>query len=1029
MRTRALVVLPVLVALRRLRARPGSFAAVLLAAAAAGGLVGWSSVEAALSQQRHVERRLAEVPPGRRALRTVSYLVATMPDLSSGPARRTLGSFRDVTLAPQSVRVFSPVAARSGAGVRLVVPDAERRELDVAAGRRAAPCRASPCEAVALTQALPIGTTVRFPGGFALRVVGRGAVGADALPDSVRPWEAGERALLVDGEPPPLQRLLREHGSVVVRSAALRPRAVRASELQALATRLQRAVAVLEREDPATDASAPVALLEQLAERGDVARSRLLLVAGQAAALVFAFAAFAASARRRELQLLDEQLDTLGASRSQVFAVRAIEAAAPMLLGGAAALVGLRVAAQVLVGRSDLAPSFIGAALPPSTTLTIAGLAVAGSALLVAAGRREPRSGYGLGALELAALAALGVVVWQTATTGALDPDRLAGGESVSPVLLLVPGLAFFATGVLLVRLLPLGLRLGERLARRARVGVRIAFLGAACNPGRVAAATSFLAVAVGSALFSLDYRATLERQARDEARFVAGAQWRIAEHAPGRSSGSGDATPLTRYRLPTRERPTPVLRLSSSLVDPARAAGEAQAVELVGLPTGRLGEVLGWRPGFSKLSRAALAARLRPRPVSLRGPGLAHDGRSLRVWVRAVTERPRLVVVHLLQPAEQRFGFIRLGAADRRWRRLTAPVPVKWRGAEVVGVEFVPTYVPTSGIADENGYVDLGRLEQRRPGGWSALPSLERWQAAAAEDLAFQGFVTTWRLRRAPIRSSVHLDLNGTGVPLIRPPLHVPAAVPVVAGSGLAAAAVGGVVTLDLDGWKLPVRIVARSSRFPTVTERPSFFAVADYDTLFAALNLDRPGAAVPSEAWFFRPQPPSFAERLRTRPFRLRSAVSVDELTAARLDDPLARGARALLGIAAAVAAVLGLFGLLVAARSTLDAERTLLAEYEVMGVPRSTLVRSTQVRLLVLSLLGVAAGFGGGLLALRLVGAFVAVTGSAERPLVPIEAVVAWKGSALVLAGTAVAAAVLVTALAGRLVRESLGRRLRA
>ena len=34
-----------------------------------------------------------------------------------------------------------------------------------------------------------------------------------------------------------------------------------------------------------------------------------------------------------------------------------------------------------------------------------------------------------------------------------------------------------------------------------------------------------------------------------------------------------------------------------------------------------------------------------------------------------------------------------------------------------------------------------------------------------------------------------------------------------------------------------------------------------------------------------------------------------------------------------------------------------------------------------------------------------------------------------SALVLAGTAVAAAVLVTALAGRLVRESLGRRLRA
>src|SRR5207237_2048172 len=127
-----------------------------------------------------------------------------------------------------------------------------------------------------------------------------------------------------------------------------------------------------------------------------------------------------------------------------------------------------------------------------------------------------------------------------------------------------------------------------------------------------------------------------------------------------------------------------------------------------------------------------------------------------------------------------------------------------------------------------------------------------------------------------------------------------------------------------------------------PTVVDSPHDFAVFDFETLFAALNLDRPGNAAPSEAWFFGPR----------RPPRLGRVVSAEELEAALLRDPLARGTRDVLAVAAVVAALLGVLGLVLGTRSTLAADRPLLAEYEALGVPPRTLVRSAQARLVALS-----------------------------------------------------------------------------
>jgi hypothetical protein len=234
--------------------------------------------------------------------------------------------------------------------------------------------------------------------------------------------------------------------------------------------------------------------------------------------------------------------------------------------------------------------------------------------------------------------------------------------------------------------------------------------------------------------------------------------------------------------------------------------------------------------------------------------------------------------------------------------------------------------------------------------------------------------------------------------------------------------------VTLDLLDKQIPLRVVGSARLFPTIVRRSSSFVVLDYDTLFAALNADEPGLAAPSEAWFFRPQP-AFGARLAGPAFRFEQAVGVQPLQASLLSDPLAAGARAVLGVAALVAAALCLAALVLAVRSALVSERLLLAEYEALGVPPLSLRRAAQLRLAALSLLGIGAGLLGAFVSVRLITAFVVVTGTASRPLPPIEPVVPWATVASIVAAIGVAAMAASALLAGRALRETAARRLRA
>jgi hypothetical protein len=344
-------------------------------------------------------------------------------------------------------------------------------------------------------------------------------------------------------------------------------------------------------------------------------------------------------------------------------------------------------------------------------------------------------------------------------------------------------------------------------------------------------------------------------------------------------------------------------------------------------------------------------------------------------------------------------------------------PAPV--RGGQIISVAFEPTYVPLSFKYEPSGFVELGPLEQRTADGWSRLPSLANWITSMAPTGTAGSLV--------PTKSGIRFDLLGTFQPLIHPRFGLPQPrsgfvtgdVPALASDSLARRAVDGLLVLDLEGIQLPVRVVGHARLFPTVVDRPSSFLLFDYHTLFATLNADQPGRAIPSEALVFR----------TGLPFKTTGAVSVAELTRRLEQDPLAAGMREVLGVAGIAAALLGLVGLALATRSALGSEQLQLAEYEALGVPPTSLRRSAQLRLFALSAFGLVAAVLGAVLSGRLISAFVAVTGTARKPLPPIAPVVAWATVAVVVVALALAGAAAAVLLTRRALREAPARRLRA
>jgi hypothetical protein len=989
--------------------RPGRQALVALGVAAAvallAGVVGGGTVAA----ERSVRAGLAALPASERAVRL--NWSGGYPAGTDARARRLLASLshgaQTRTLLLRPVRLNDQV-------VQLAAIEPLPRWVRLAAGRMPGTCTPRACDVVQVDgPSLGARLNDRVEG-VDLRVTGRGALTSTA-PLGFTRTASGEPLLLTSSvrnlnHLAALSSIFRGFGWM----APLTASDVHAWALGDVRRHLAQAQAAIASASEGFTLQAPDAAFADLQRRARVASARLLIIGGEAAVLLLAFAVLAALGLRAEQAAESWRLERRGARRWQL-AAHALADAAVLTLPGA--VVGAAVgtgAVAWLAGRSgvDAVGVLAHSLLAPRglIALVVAWVLAAGALLAARAGRhREPQTGVRIG--DVVALAAAGALAL-AAARGAAGASSLGRGGGVDPLLPLLPLLACLAAALIVMRgMAPLA-RLAERAARRAPVTLRLALLALARNPARPALTVAFLVVSLGTAGFATAYRSTLSRGQEDQAAFRVPADVIASAGVAGRSPLA--VAPASRYAAVAGAPPTPVLRLAATV---AGGGGGTSQVTALAVPHSTLRHLGGWRRDFSSASPSKLAAALTPPAAPrLAGPALPAGARTLRV--RASTRGDAVQLTARIASGD-RILSVALGSTAPRARDLVARLPRLAPGARLVAVEISAL----SGFAITNDHQSGESVAQPRvPGGVLTLGPL----GADGRTLTrFAGWVGRGGAR-APSGSRLAYTLKAIPRTLIRPAEPTDGLpVPVIASPDVAAhAGIGGRLALSFLGQPVVGRVVAVAERFPTLGDRS--FVVADEATLATVLNADAPGTAQPTELWLHTSDPSAVVAALHRAPFSSLEVTSQAALLHDLRADPLARGVLATLAAAAVLAAALALLGLALAAAAELEDERTELYDLEVQGIAPRALRRQLRVRAVMLAALGVLGGLGLAALLERFTVALVRVSAAGGAPEPPLVTVGRWPLAALGAVALAAVALAAVGALTRSAFREGTPRR---
>ncbi len=989
-------------------------AAALLAAVSAGSLV---------ARDRSLERQTAKLAAADRAVRVV------WGGIASGPSNH----FSDVDSAARSaLRPFGdrPVRAmlfrQSQAAGRLFdlgAVDGLGRFVRLQSGRLPAQCRPQRCEVVQLGGTGPI---PRLPGLRLVRVGRASLESAVPLGDLVtRETYAGVLSSSLRYHTAATPPLLLAEG--VERLAAVpafeptyrsytwtlpvAPGQVHPWSLHRFTNEVTRAGASLSALTLAYEVTAPTTELREADRTGRVAARRLLLIGGQAAALLLAFAVLAAVGMRRDAEAEWRRLTWYGARRWQLALVSGGEAVVVALAGAALGwAVGAGIGALV-AGRADVPAGAVlrhsvanagGVALAAGLGLTAAVVVLL--SLRMAAAR--------LGALTVtpidAAAAGAVVAVAVALARGAADANTLADERGTGAVLLVLPALIAFAAAVVCARALAPALRLLERAGRSGPTPIRLAALSLARNPGRAAVAAAFLVVTLGLAVFAEAYRSTLARGQRDQAAFAVPVD-AIAKEDLTRLVPVLRAAPVERFAAAVPgAHAFPVIRLSGNI-----AGAEGRGFDLLGVPSDDL-DNLRWRDDYSPESRQALASVLRPRgSVALRGVRLPASARRLVLPLRANGDDVA-VRAFVVTPIGSARG---LALGTTAARTLAARVPPDARGGLLVSFTFDLTNTGLHGVP--NGGANAAAVAQ----------GTMRIGTPAVDGRKLPVDFADWTGTGGINGSAPSLRYLVTGDNVARFRARQPTddrPVPVAASSGVRAlTGPGGVVPLDLGSGRILAQVVAPLRRAPTVD---GDVVLADQATVATALNADAPGSGAATEVWV---DAPKGAERrleaaLHRPPFDALQVTFHRRVLSDLRSEPLARGTLITLAGGAAAALVLALAGILLGLVSDLRDERGELFDLEAQGAEPATLRRHLRFRAGLVAGFGLLGGLALGAVLAALIVALVTLTASAGHAEPPLLLGADWTVLLLGLVAYATIGWLLVAAATRRAFRADVAGR---
>lgn len=979
-------------AVARSRRRAGSLLAVAGGVAAAAAVVLAVVPLTLVAREAAMERALTSASPAERSLRLTVRRAGGhdggAPQFADLDAQARAG-LQGSGLAPGTARAVR-VSGRAEiedppARPPLVLAgvDGLAGRLRLESGRAPRGCDASRCEVVAVAGA-------RVPDRLTLydvrvQVVGRGkldGVPLGSLPPPAGAIDGSSTFLVTDGVAPVLA--LREL-DVVPRSFAwtrvLDPDAVHPWNAGRVLEDLrvaEAAFAGIVDDAVVTQPSAPV---RAEADRGRAAAAFALIAAGLAATVLLAFAAFAAAEQRDDLAEELRRLRALAARRRDLAALVLGEAAVPALAG---VLAGAAIAVVASAGVAGLAGEVFGAggaradvgavlsaglltsdALVIALALWLAATAIIGG-VLAGAHSRSVRV-----ALEAGCFVALAALAWQAAARGQVDARTLAAGGTVDPVLVLAPGAAALACGLLALRIVPPLLRGLARAAERLPVAPYLTLVALARQPGRTAAAVAVVAVAAAAGTFALGHAGTLQQGTLDQAAYRTAADVRGLTPSPSAKPAANDS---------------PVVRID------AEGLGQPLELQLLGVGADVLPRLPGWREDFSSVPIAQLARRLDgdPKGVRLQGVTIPDDARELELPVRV--SGASVVLQLAVQRRDGTFGRL-LPAGETRPGRSTivAPVPRAERGGTAVAFEVT---VSSGGSGSSGlGEVEPGALRVRHAdGGRSTITDFADWMPAT------EGTFDTALGGRRVFEYSIAGIAGYLGVRPQQPSAREP--VPVLATPGLARTVKSGNLFARVPGGgQIRLRIVGRLNHMPTAPAGET--AVADVGRLYAALNTQYPGLATISERWRVGAGLAPDGRELR-----------LTDVAAAAADDPLSRGVLAALHVLAGLGLLVALAAVGLAVAAVTRDRGGEQAELEAIGVAPRTLRAQMIAAAVATAVAGLVAGVLGGAALTGLFPDLLALGADGRRPLPELLPEFPWPAAlaaavAAALAGTAAAA----------------------
>ncbi|WP_030463781.1 FtsX-like permease family protein [Kitasatospora sp. NRRL B-11411] len=796
----------------------------------------------------------------------------------------------------------------------------------------------------------------------------------------------------------------------------------------ALRARVAPAGAALKRDAALTADTGLDALLGELASDAQVARSTLLVGALQLAVLAGAALLLVVHLLADRQAAENRLLAARGASRGRVGVFAAGEAV--LLAVPAALLAPLLVPwlVRLLAATGPLAGAAAGS-LPwvvwPVAAACALGCVLltalpslarsAGAALLRRAGRRQARVSSVVRSGADVALLALAVVAYRQLA-------RYSGvSHGVDPLLVVAPTLALCAGTVLVLRVLPLVSRLGDRWAARSTgLGPALAGWQLARRPARAAGPVLLLVLAVAVGMLAIGQRASWSQSQRDQASFLTAGGLRITGSAlPAAGQGGVYAA------LPGGERIVPVARRDVPLPQGAAAtvllldAGRAAAH----LPV--RADLLGGRSAgevFGPLAAAPLDGPALPERVELDVTADGAPGLSLLV-------RDRFGLVYPVPAAAPLAGgpqhlVVDLAAGGPNGR-LAGPLTLAGLAVDAPGGAGSLTVdrlaagdAPAADWSLTGGAAGSASTAGSARSGGSAPAGASTSAGASVSNGAGHLPAVSWPASPGGARHLVLAPGGRAAAPAL-------SAVATESYLAVVGARVGEEVPVPFGTATLRARVTAAVTALPA-TEGP---AVA-LDLAAVDRQLDARGepAVSPSEWWLPAAgagddAPRRAAAELRAAPFA-QQVLERDALAAQLRGDPLGAAPQSALAALAVAAVLLAAIGFAASAAGAAAERSREFAVLAALGAPRRRLLRTVAAEQGVLAVLGVGTGLLLGTLLVHLVVPLVVLTPAAARPL-PAVLVRLPLGQVAALAVVTAAALLVPALLVGRRGRDLTAR----